>query len=175
MLYLNANASQKVIPNPPTALQLSIDNGIKEFQQVLDDIDYNIQLSLQYVRKAIEDRKKNGGSNAEPDKSNNATTIVKTENNGDSLKDTNKANEKEESNQVTAESAADNNNQSQSNAEDITVISNGFDTSNLGAFDDDLNALLGSVSGSADQTQQENNDDMGGLFGDDFDFILPGQ
>lgn len=78
-----------------------------------------------------------------------------------------------------------NNNDNNNNNNDDENLVNAFDMpdeTNQGFMDNDLDALLDSVGGPPQQNNnsnagasQQQDDGIGGLFGDDFDFIIPDQ
>lgn len=157
LTYLYSNTSQKVIPNPPGTLQVTIDDEVKNFQRILDGVDMEIQLGQKYLRREIEKKQSTATAATTTTAATTATATATAE-------PAAAADDEPEIIKEQAPPAAESNtNQEETNTFDLPEDHQGFDN--------DLDALLDSVG----QQQPGQSDDMGGLFGDDFDFIIPDQ
>lgn len=141
-------SNDKVVPNPSAGLQQVIDQGLKSYQCALDEIDVEIQLAEKYLQHKLK-------------------TVEKLK----------------ESSPITNQNA----NQEVSNAENNNQNKNGVnepvnDDTGLGDLEfEDISAILRSVQDENNDFNQQNeipdntaqNDAEIGLFGDNFDFVLP--
>lgn len=197
--YLYMNTQQRAIPNPPGLYQAGVDSEVRKFQKLLDDLDAEIQLSKEQVKQMIknkaeaeekrkkqleEQNSKNDSASGGLDQGSkdNAIKVDEDEDGGDDVDMLFKAEEGDntalDSTNIKTEESRSEDTSATTAAADGTSKDNDNTNDNPMpddvAFDDDLNALLDSVGGGGDQNGNQANEDIG-LFGDDFDFVLPGQ
>lgn len=195
LTYLCLNSVFKVVPNPPSTFQASIDNDIKSYQNILDEIDIEIQLSRRYILRAIEEKQKeeklreqmaqNGVKHDEIDEKHDGAN---SGGNGNANNDNDKIADLIDSNMIFDDlfDSKDVDSGNQPTSTDLNDKNGGNSVGDVGDFNgdqfggnldefEDLSALLGESNdniGEADRNKAD--EDIGGLFGDNFDFILPG-
>ncbi|CAN6623089.1 hypothetical protein TRVA0_009S01332 [Trichomonascus vanleenenianus] len=167
--HIYTYSNQRVIPNPPTILQASIDIALKGYHRILDEVDIEIQLSRQYIKNAMEEQRMQ--KLKEQQEKEQAAKELKAKEELEKVKKEEAEIKKEEENKPQEEKSVETNEQkteeegtkSEEKEKDVNGVEN-FD-SNM-EFDEDLNALLGSVG------QRQEGDMDNGLFGDEFDFLM---
>jgi hypothetical protein len=204
LTHLCSNQGFKAVPNPPATIQASIDNEIRAYQTVLDEIDVEIQLSRRYILRAIEERRlqtlkkqkadlenKSKGEAADSKPGNDAENGSKLEisDNIDDLIDSNMIfddlfeSKDDEAASNGGGEQPDSDSKMREGLGDGEVVNQDlgdFNGDQFGTLDEfeDLSALLGEANEDNKSRSKNNNglddEDMGGLFGDNFDFILPG-
>jgi hypothetical protein len=180
--FLYTNTSQKVVPNPPASIQAPIDQDISKYQTILDEVDVELQSSLQYIRRVLREKQEKEAKEA-----------PKVEQKDDDIDLAGKATQENEGHDDTLESddlfgessfevKEEPNGEGPDGDERLGKLNDTFDKgdikqgfddmpeASMDVFDNDLNALLSSVDNQGEGGQD---DDMGGLFGDNFDFIIP--
>uniref|UniRef100_A0A060TD16 ARAD1B20482p n=1 Tax=Blastobotrys adeninivorans TaxID=409370 RepID=A0A060TD16_BLAAD len=155
LMYLNADTAQKVIPNPRGVLQGAVDAQVRNCHRILDEIN----MEVQSAQAAIRMKQKTAVKQEQP---------KPTGNDDDELIELGQ-------NVINVEAIDNDDSKTQQNGQDTNTNNDdneakGFDMQ-MDGFDDDLNALLDTVG----EDKIDSNADMGGLFGDDFDFIIPDQ
>lgn len=205
LTQLYSSQSFKVVPNPPGTIQTAIDKEIKAYQNILDEIDVEIQLSRRYLRNAMEEKKRriqeslekqkneqlgskgSLGGNINGDEQGNASACD-GENSGnmDELIDSNAMFddlfESKDDPVASLNNGGEPIDGDDSERKDIDGNLGDFDGDQFASLDafEDLSALLGGANNDnknpGNNTNNNGLDDenMGGLFGDNFDFILPG-
>lgn len=183
MTYLYSNTSYKAVPNPPAQIQTAINEEVRKFQGILDSIEVEIQLSQRYFKKKQEQKR----AQQEAEKDNNAQGKNQEENNEPEKVDSN-VNAASDDPGVTKDGTDGNDQADYERADNDNDMLNDLMDNNNGFGDmegmvegfDDFNNLLD--AGSNDSLQRGEgavaddgmgNDDVGGLFGADFDFMMP--
>lgn len=183
LTYLYSNTSYKAVPNPPAQIQTAINEEVRKFQGILDSIEVEIQLSQRYFKKKQEQKR----AQQEAEKDNNAQGKNQEENNEPEKVDSN-VNAASDDPGVTKDGTDGNDQADYERADNDNDMLNDLMDNNNGFGDmegmvegfDDFNNLLD--AGSNDSLQRGEgavaddgmgNDDVGGLFGADFDFMMP--
>lgn len=181
LTYLYSNTSYKAVPNPPAQIQTAINEEVRKFQGILDSIEVEIQLSQRYFKKKQEQKK--AQLEAEEDKTaqdNNQQDTnepEKVESNEDDVSNE-VDNAKEAIDEEVDYKKADNDNEM---LNDLMDNNNGFGDMEgmVEGFDDFNNLLDAGANGNLERgdgvatDDGMGNDDVGGLFGADFDFMMP--